>query len=129
MSDEEIISRPIDKIYILRINHPLSIERAADCAKSCEEVGMPYEFFQGIQGTQEKDLPNKFDPPVKFHHKYSVNIMNATASHLKIWEKILENKETAVILEHDAIMLHKIDLPIPDGAMVMLGYKLMNKDD
>lgn len=129
MAEVPEVTRPIDKIYIIRINHPLSLERAADCAQSCEDVGMPYEFWPGTQGIQEKDLPVQFDPPVKFHHKYNIPVMNATTSHIRLWNHIAKNKETAIILEHDAIMLHKVDIPIPDGAMVMLGYKLMNKDE
>ncbi len=126
---EEVTCRPIDKIYIIRIDHPLSLERAAACAKSCEEVGMPYEFWEGVNDKPEKDLPGLFDPPIEFKHKYNSKVMSASCSHVKLWQHIAKNRESAIILEHDAIMLHKVDLPIPDGAMVMLGYKLMNKDE
>lgn len=129
MAENVPVNRKIDKIYIIRIKNDLSIERAEDCSKSCDEVGMPYEFWKGTQGIQGKDLHLQFDFPIEFKHVYSLNHSNATASHIKLWKHILDNKETAIILEHDAIMLHKVDMEIPDGAIVVMGYKLMNKDD
>lgn len=129
MDENKPVTRKIDKIYIIRIADPLSIERSEDCAKSCEDVGMPYEFWKGTQGIQGKDLHLQFDFPIEFKHVYSIPHSNATASHIKLWKHILDNKETAIILEHDAYMLHKVDMEIPDGAIVVMGYKLMNKDD
>lgn len=128
MADDTAITRKIDKAYIIRINHPLSIERAADCAKSCEELGIPYEFYEGVNNIREIDLPKQFDFPIEFKHRYNSKVMSATSSHIKLWKHILDKKETAIILEHDAVMLHKIDLEIPDGQMVVLGYKLMDKN-
>src|SRR4030042_4103397 len=126
MADDTVVTRPIEKIYILRINHELSNSRSLDCAKSCEEIGMPYEFFQGTQGVPQDKLHLELDFPVEIKHRFSVNHMNASVSHLRIWKHIFDRKETAIILEHDAMMLWKPTLPIPDGAIVACGYKLMN---
>jgi GR25 family glycosyltransferase involved in LPS biosynthesis len=48
----------------------------------------------------------------------------ATVSHALLWKRILDNKETAIILEHDAVMLQPVDVDIPDHKIVVLGYKL-----
>jgi len=53
------------KAYILRIDNPVSIEYSETCARSCEEVGLPYEFFEGYQGLDQrtlwKNLPLQFE--------------------------------------------------------------------
>jgi GR25 family glycosyltransferase involved in LPS biosynthesis len=52
-----------------------------------------------------------------------------SASHFKIWEKIKNNKETAIILEHDAVIFYPINIDIPDNMIVNLGYKVENLSD
>lgn len=119
----------IQKAYIIRIAHPLSIERAEDCAKSCERVGLAYEFWKGSQDTPENILWDQEPLVIQCNHRYSIPTMNATRSHMLLWKHIYDNRETAIILEHDAYVYHNIDIVIPDGSIVALGYKLMNKDD
>jgi GR25 family glycosyltransferase involved in LPS biosynthesis len=47
-----------------------------------------------------------------------------SVSHALIWKRIAETQQCAIVLEHDALMLHPINMNIPDGKIVVLGYKL-----
>lgn len=115
----------VKKAYIIRIDSDISQKYATHCAISCEKNDMPYEFFEGF--TEKDELPQiwkklalKTTPTVKGKGGA------ATASHIGVWKKILESGEAAIILEHDAILLHKLDINIPDGEMVVLGYKVVD---
>ncbi len=111
------------KAYILRIDNPISIEYAEVCAKSCEKVGLPYEFFEGYHSTDQRTLWKNLPLKLEINHYMDDKAACATAGHFMIWKKIAENDECAVILEHDAIMLQPVDFDIPDGYITVLGYK------
>jgi GR25 family glycosyltransferase involved in LPS biosynthesis len=113
------------KAYILKISsNPLSVNYAKMAADSCDKVGLKWDYFEGYN-----NLPTtaflKNTLGIK-HFKKNMHSSEASISmsHFKIWEKIIENKETAIILEHDAIMLYNLDLDIPNDTIVNLGYKL-----
>ena len=111
------------KAYILRIDNPISHDYAKTCANSCEKVGLEYEYFDGYykldQNTLWKQLPLQF----KINHVMDDGAACATAGHFMIWDKIAKSDQAAVILEHDAIMLHPMNFDIPDNFIVTLGYK------
>lgn len=111
------------KAYILRIDNPVSIEYSETCARSCEEVGLPYEFFQGYQGLDQRTLWKNLPLQFQINHYMDDKAACATAGHFMIWDKIAKNDECAVILEHDALMLQSANFDIPDGYIVTLGYK------
>jgi GR25 family glycosyltransferase involved in LPS biosynthesis len=52
----------------------------------------------------------------------------ATVGHFLIWKRIMDNQECAVILEHDAVMLHYPDFYVEDNKMVVLGYKVQDPE-
>jgi hypothetical protein len=115
------------KAYILMIENDLSKQYAKCAADSCDAVGLPWEYFKGYT---EKDKPwDNF--PVKSKSKLRVGGKGgaATAGHIYVWHKIANSNECAVILEHDAIMLHKPEIDIPDGMMVALGYKVEDPEN
>lgn len=112
------------KAYILRIDNPVSIEYANVCAESCDRIGLPYEFFDGYTNISQQELWAQIPINMQIHHWMDPNAACATAGHFMIWKKIAENKECAIILEHDALMLHSVTLDIPDNLIVALGYKL-----
>lgn len=118
------------KAYILRIDTPTSIEYAKTCADSCDKIGMPWEYFQGISN---RSIVNAWSaagiyvPMINALYGRHPDLNPAqccTAGHAAIWKKIAEGNEAAIILEHDAIMLQPIDIDIPDDMIVTLGYKL-----
>lgn len=127
------MSKPT-KAYILKIDDPISHEYAEIAAQSCKKIGLPYEFFTGFQNqtgasalaqtginTQYSSTPYQYLENPSNGHK----AMCCSAGHYAIWKKISEGSdEAAILLEHDAIMLHSIQIDIPENRIVTLGYKL-----
>lgn len=112
------------KAYILMIDDDISRDYAKIAADSCDKVGLQWEYFQGYK---EKDDPwNKI--PIKSKSKLRVIGKGGacTAGHVHIWHKIANSNECSIVLEHDAVMLHKPDVEIPDDTMVVLGYKVVD---
>ena len=123
------------KAYILKIDTPISNEYAKHCAKSCDDVGLKWEYFNGFQNQTGKMAFNKLgikNLPVEAYQfienpTQAQKAMCATAGHFGIWKAISEGPdEVAVILEHDAIMLQPITIDIPDNRIVVLGYKVLD---
>jgi hypothetical protein len=120
------------KAYILKIDTPISNEYADICAKSCDKVGIRWAFFQGFQGMKGQEAWLKTGIKMKFNRASGKDPNTdgeraecCSAGHGAIWKAIAEGPdEAAIILEHDAIMLHPMNLDIPDGAIIALGYKL-----
>lgn len=118
------------KTYIIRISSPLSQQYAETCAKSCESLGIDYEFFEGVENKRSYDAWTLTGLDIKQgsldHRKPSQDVDAAaccSVSHALVWKRVAETQQCAVILEHDALMLHKIGIDIPDGKIVVLGYK------
>ena len=128
------------KVYILRTNHPKSIEYAKSAADSCDRIKMPWEYFEGIQferGDKNKKNDNNVTNGRNFIKLNNLNIKNqnfssggifATLGHYGIWQKIQDNKECAIVLEHDSLLLHKVTIDIPDMNLVALGYKVKDPE-
>lgn len=116
------------KAYIIRISDPLSIQYSEDAAASCEKIGLPYEFVNGVENKTAYAAWSQCGLSVKTMGIYKSHKIDkaacASVSHALVWNMIVERKETAIILEHDSIMLHPIDADIPDDMIIALGYKL-----
>jgi FkbM family methyltransferase len=113
------------KAYILRNEeNEISLEYSKTCAESCERIGLQYEFVNGPYYKTPDELWK--DSNIIKDYQSTIQPPNASASesHFRIWKRIVENKETAIILEHDALMLHPVNMNIPHGKLVNLGYKL-----
>jgi len=103
----------VDRAYIIRVRgHEVSEQKAAACAKSCAEVGMPYQFWDAYDGTGDHINPpaNLIGHPtlacIKVTDHYLTRSELACAlSHISLWAKCVEEDKPLVILEHDAIML------------------------
>lgn len=119
------------KAYIIRISSDISKEYAGMCAESCEKIGLPYEFFEGVENMRSYDAWVNTGLRIKegsLDHRKNQYGVDAAAccsvSHALIWDHISKSGECSIILEHDAIMLYTVDMEIPDGRIVGLGYKL-----
>ena len=121
------------KVYIIRISDPLSQEYAKTAAESCEKLNMNYEFIEGVENMNASDawgllkVKTKGKTPTSKtkHISSDTKASCATVSHILTWEKMIEDKVgCAVILEHDALMLHKPEINIPDNIIAVLGYKV-----
>lgn len=134
------------RAYILTINKPISKEYAKHTAESCDSIGLDWEYFEGwcdipgvlawaksgINLTINEGKPITL-PPANMYYPPNPNLHAGekaeccTVGHAAIWKKIAEGKEdVGIVLEHDAVMLHKLSIDIPDNNMVVLGYKLEN---
>lgn len=115
----------IEKAYILKIDEPISQKYAQDCSDSCDKVGLTWEYYNGYCNERRFEVWDELGMTkgVPLVSRYQRGIMSMMG-HIAIIKQIWEKKECAVILEHDAIMLHKPTLDIPDGEIVVLGYKL-----
>lgn len=119
------------KAYILTIDNPISREYAKVCSDSCDSVGLHWEYFEGYSNITMYDAwartkisaPNL---PSLMGYRQINNAMCCSAGHAAIWKKIAEGKEAAIVLEHDAVMLHNPNVDIPDDRIVVLGYKLQD---
>ncbi len=116
------------KAYILTIDNPISREYAKTCADSCDAVGLAWEYFEGYTNISIYDswIRTGINTPTLKGLVGDSRIDNTqccSAGHAAIWKKISEGNEAAIVLEHDAIMLHNPNVDIPDDRIVVLGYK------
>lgn len=101
----------VEQAYIIRIkDNKVSEKHASKCAKSCEDVGMLYSYWDAYDGTGEDIIPPD-------HHNVIMDCMKITdhyltrgevacaLSHISLWSKCVLLDKPIVILEHDAIML------------------------
>lgn len=121
------------KAFILRIiDDPRSVQYSETAAKSCESIGLKSVFYDGISAKQYgdgiwKECGNR-----------GITVSNprskgggaaATAGHFLIWKQIVDQNVCAIVLEHDAIMLHPVTADIPDNMIVNLGYKVRDPEN
>jgi GR25 family glycosyltransferase involved in LPS biosynthesis len=131
---EARIMPKVSKAYILKINKPISNEYASIAASSCDKIELSWSYFHGYQDITgiEAWLRTGIRVNFKEDRPRNPNTDNeragcCSASHAAIWKTISEGEdEAAIILEHDAMMLHPIEIDIPNSAIVVLGYKLTN---
>jgi hypothetical protein len=126
------------KAYILRIETDLSKEYAKVCADSCDRVGLDWEYHKGYQNMTGKagwcnsGIKMKFYEPIKYlPNPTPAQKANAcSAGHGAIWKRIATGSDAVgIVLEHDALMLHYPDIEIPDGVIVVLGYKIADPEN
>lgn len=123
------------KAYILKHASQISEQYANTCAASCDRVGLPWEYFEGFSNMRDFTAWNNiglFDFVWNNTKEKAIDASNnraglCSAGHAAIWKKIVEgDDQVAVILEHDAIMLHLPTIAIPNDTLVALGYRLEN---
>jgi 2-polyprenyl-3-methyl-5-hydroxy-6-metoxy-1,4-benzoquinol methylase/glycosyltransferase involved in cell wall biosynthesis len=114
------------KAYIIMMpKDKTSVEYAKTAAESCDRVGLKWEYFEAFDHKTPDELWSKNDYGIKsYDKKMHPGAASATASHFALWRKIRDSKETAIVLEHDAVMLQPVNVKIPSGSIVNLGYKL-----
>ena len=116
------------KAYILRIDTPVSKEYAKTCSDSCDRVGLKWEYHEGFMGMSGQEAWLRTGIKLSFRAPDRIRVNPAeccSAGHGAIWKKIAEGEdECAIVLEHDAIMLHNVDIDIPDDCIAVLGYKM-----
>jgi len=123
------------KAFILRHDSTLSYEYAEIAAESCDEHKIEWEYFEGFSNMLGSDAhkqigvienPKKTLKPI---NSDSNKAQLCTAGHVAIWKHIVDTRmQSAIILEHDAVMLQEFDFNINYDCIVALGYKLKDKN-
>lgn len=118
----------IKHAYIIYIDKPESIDYANQCAHSCQQYGMPYTLWPGVQINEHTNLEDETGFKWAFNSRGGDS--GCTASHLKLWRVIAEQEHACCIFEHDAMVTHNFyGTEIPDKKVVMLGYRVLNSTD
>lgn len=107
----------IESAYIIRIaNNNASEHLAQRCANSCEQVGQRYQFWQAYDGTGDAIvIPDhsaacSFMPMLKVSDHYLTKAEVACAmSHISLWVRCANIDRPIIVLEHDAVMLKRLD--------------------
>lgn len=101
----------VQKAYIIRVlGNDKSEALAANCAKSCQEVGQNYEFWDAYNGLNGDIVPpahhNDFMKMIKITDHYLTRGEVACAlSHISLWAKCVSEDTPLIVLEHDAVMI------------------------
>jgi len=118
------------KAYIIRVDTDMSKEYAKMAADSCDKIGLPWEYFEGYMPKQERQMWRSFEEtagiPIKKYKPMNPRAAGCTASHAHLWKQIADNKECVIVLEHDGIMFHPLDIDVPEDKIAALGYKYYN---
>ena len=110
-------SREIESAYIIRIsNNPISVNLSDRCMESCLAVNQQAKFWEGFDGTNgaieaPDHLKNKdYYNWLKVHdNKITLSQLGCVLSHFSLWCHCLTIDQPIIILEHDAIMLKKLE--------------------
>ena len=117
----------VEKAYIigLKTEEGLVNGQVQRCMKSCEVVGMNYEFFEGFDGTDNLNIKTPEHLRNKDYMSWikitdsglTVREIGCALSHIALWAHCITIDKPIVILEHDAVMLKKYTM-IPGINMV-----------
>jgi GR25 family glycosyltransferase involved in LPS biosynthesis len=119
----------VDDAYIITVkNNENSESLSKRCQQSCEKVGMPYKIWDAYDGMGEKIIEpehlkdDSFMRLLKVTDHYMTRGEVACAlSHISLWLHCAKLDKPIVILEHDAIMLKKLENQLSYNAIVYLG--------
>ncbi len=101
-----------------------------ECIQSCEKVEQPYIVWPGFDGTAgeiqvpEQCANNDFFKIIKVTDHWLTRTEVACAlSHISLWFHCITIDEPIIILEHDAIMVDKIEHHDCFNSIIWLGSK------
>lgn len=103
----------VESAYIIRLAGHLESEGLAQrCAASCEQVGMPFQYFDAVDGTSGVlKVPDSLQwcSPLQWlkwmDQKLSLTEVACALTHFALWTHCLQLDQPIVILEHDAVMV------------------------
>lgn len=122
----------IESAYIITLeNNYISENYSKNCAESCDKINQPYKIWYGYDGTSEQGLKippqcmeSMFMRMVKVTDHYLTRTELACAlSHISLWFHCLIIDRPIIILEHDAIMVKKLDYHDALNSIIFLGCK------
>lgn len=114
------------KAYVITITTlPKSVEIANRCIESGKKFGIDIEIFPAITPKDNvHELASQYGINTRgFEERWSRrdNAISCFLSHYSLWKKCLELNESIFILEHDAVIVNKIDMNIPFKGVLSLG--------
>ena len=109
----------IDAYIITMSDHMGSVDQAARAKAQSEKVGNPFElthFEATVMGPHEEEYKKR-----GFEFRYikcgSVNMPACTMSHMRLWEKSIEEDKPILICEHDVMFLRPFEEKDLDKAL------------
>lgn len=112
-------------LIIRRQGVQLSKEYAQDCAESCEEHNLPYEFIDAVEFLECQQAFESVGAKMKQNYKNTKGNCCCHSSHIKCWKRIIELDKPCIILEHDAIVKGGVrNIDIPDMAATTFGHRV-----
>jgi GR25 family glycosyltransferase involved in LPS biosynthesis len=127
----------IENAYIITLkNNQTSQNLSKRCQQSCENVSMPYKVWDAYDGTSgviiepENMKDDSFMQLLKVTDHYMTTSEVACAlSHISLWLHCAKIDKPIVILEHDAIMVDRIQHQNSFNSIVYLGGAEWVKDN
>jgi len=111
-------NRKIESAYVITIkDNDISEKLAYRCIQSCEDVGQPVKLWPAFDGTDKRTVkvPDHLKNEQYWrwikqpNDKYSTSQVAVFFSHLSLWAHCATIDQPIVILEHDAIMIQKLE--------------------
>lgn len=114
------------KSYVITITTlPKSVEIANRCIESGKKFGIDIEVFSAITPKDNvHQLASQFGINTRaFDERFSRrdNAIACFLSHYSLWKRCVELNEPIFILEHDAVIVNKIDMNIEFKGVLSLG--------
>jgi GR25 family glycosyltransferase involved in LPS biosynthesis len=119
----------IENAYIITVKGNESSEKySARCRQSCDQVGMKYKVWDAFDGTKgpittpDQCMNDSFMRLLKVTDHYLTRGEVACAlSHISLWVHCAKIDKPIVILEHDSIMVQRIEALNTFNSIVYLG--------
>jgi GR25 family glycosyltransferase involved in LPS biosynthesis len=107
----------IESAYIITLKNNQDSQRlSARCQQSCRAVGQPFKVWDAFDGLQteiqtpEHSINNPLMKMLKVTDHYLTRGEVACAlSHISLWSKCAEMDKPIIILEHDSVMVKKLE--------------------
>lgn len=122
--------RDIESAYIIAIKGNAESEKLATrCMQSCHGVGQPFKLWQAFDGTDGNNIivPPQAEDQIYWrwikqpNNKYSTSQIAVFFSHLSLWAHCAAIDKPIIILEHDAVMIKKLETHMYYNAIQYLG--------
>lgn len=126
--------KPTKAFIIMMKGNLISEEYAKVCSDSCDKVGIDWEYIEWFDGNKGgphiameawKQVPTPISNVNSFKPKRNT-AQCATSGHAMAWCKVRDLGKPAIILEHDAVMYHDINIDLIDNCIIALGYKIQD---
>ena len=119
----------VESAYIITVkDNPVSESMFLRCARSCQDVGMPWKRWEAFDGTSgEIKTPEhlKNEKWIQWIKKandgLSATEVALMLTSVSLWERCISINQPIVILEHDAFMVRKFLTHRAFNAIIYLG--------